>query len=172
MNESSSSTDDVAGRARQAAGDTAQRLGERARETGDAVQDRVSEQVDERSTAAGDRAQQTSEAVRDMSGQLRSQGNELGARAADEVATRVERLARYLRESDGDRIMGDLENFGRRQPLVVAAVGLAAGVAAARLLKASGNRSGSRARPDGESTAGRMRATPAAPDMPRGGATG
>lgn len=102
--------------------------------------DPVRDQVDDRTTAAGEATGQVGDAVRDMGGQLRSQGNDLPARAAEEVANRVDQLARYLRESDGERIMSDFEDFARRQPLVVAAVGLAAGVAAARLLKASGSR--------------------------------
>jgi hypothetical protein len=141
LSESSSWTGDAAGRARETVGDTAQRAGDKAREAGATVQERVRDQVGERSTTAGEQADQVSQAVRDMSGQLRSQGNDLPSRAAEEVANRVEQFARYLRESDGNRIMSDIEDFGRRQPLVVAAVGLAAGVVAARLLKASGSRS-------------------------------
>jgi hypothetical protein len=137
LSEFSSRTDDATDRVR----DIAQQASEKAREAGAAVQQRVSDEVDERSTTMGQQAGQVSQAVRDMSAQLSSQGNDLPARAADELASRVEQLARYLRESDGERIMNDLEEFGRRQPLIVAAVGLAAGVAAARLLKASGGRS-------------------------------
>lgn len=141
MSESSSWTDDASARARDTVSDTAQQAGQKAREAGATVQERVRDQVDRRSTAAGEQADQVSQAVRDMSGQLRSQGNDLPARAAEVVADRIEQLARYLRRSDGNRILADAEDLGRRQPLIVAAVGIAAGVAAARLVKASGSRS-------------------------------
>ncbi|HXM56985.1 MAG TPA: hypothetical protein VOB72_16410 [Candidatus Dormibacteraeota bacterium] len=137
MSESSSWTDDASGRAHQ----TAQRVGEKASEAGSAAHERVRDQVDQRSTPVGEQTGQVGQAMRDMSGRLHAQGNDLPARAAEEVANRIERLARYLRESDGERIVNDIEDFGRRQPLVVAALGLAAGVATARLLKASGGRS-------------------------------
>jgi hypothetical protein len=161
LSEFSSRTDDATDRVR----DTVERAGEKAREAGVTVQERVRDEVDERSTAMGQQAGQVSQAVRDMSTQLSSQGNDLPARAADEVASRVEQLARYLRESDGERIMSDLEEFGRRQPAIVVAVGLAAGVAAARLLKASGSRSGNGASPGSErwprsAAADRSTATP------------
>ena len=51
--------------------------------------------------------------------------------------TRPRRSAAGWSESDADRILRDVEDFGRRQPLAVAAIGLAAGFAASRFLKAS-----------------------------------
>jgi hypothetical protein len=53
------------------------------------------------------------------------------------VADRVERAGGWLRDSDGDAILRDVEDFGRRNPLAVAAGGLAVGFALSRLLKAS-----------------------------------
>ena len=104
------------------------------------MQDRVREQVDTRSTEVGHQVDSVAEAMRKAGEHLSGQGNELPARAAEQVAQRGEQLGRYLRESDADRILGDLEDFGRRQPWVVAAAGLAIGVAAARFLKASSQR--------------------------------
>jgi hypothetical protein len=49
----------------------------------------------------------------------------------------VERAGSWLQESDGDRIMRDVEDFARRQPLLVVAGGMVAGFALSRLLKAS-----------------------------------
>ncbi|MDQ6933127.1 MAG: hypothetical protein M3160_08105, partial [Candidatus Eremiobacteraeota bacterium] len=43
----------------------------------------------------------------------------------------------YLRNADGDQVLRDIENIGRRQPWVVLSAGLALGFAASRLLKAS-----------------------------------
>jgi ElaB/YqjD/DUF883 family membrane-anchored ribosome-binding protein len=104
------------------------------------MQDRVRQQVDTRSTEAGHQVDSVAEAMRKASAHLSGQGNELPAKAAEQVAQRAEQLGRYLRESDADRILADVEDFARKQPLVVAAVGLAIGVAAARFLKASSQR--------------------------------
>jgi hypothetical protein len=126
--------------AREALQDHAEKVTEKTREVGGTVQDTVREQVDTRSTQAGEQVGSVSDAMRDMSDQLRSQGNDLPAQIAQQAADRAEQVARYLREADADRILTDVEDFGRRQPWVMAAAGLALGVAAARFIKASGRR--------------------------------
>jgi ElaB/YqjD/DUF883 family membrane-anchored ribosome-binding protein len=118
----------------------AQQAKEQVQEATSSMQDRVREQVDTRSTEAGHQVDSVGEAMRTASQQLRGQGNELPAQVIEQVAERADQLGRYLRESDADRILGDLEDFGRGQPWVVAAGGLAVGVAAARFLKASSQR--------------------------------
>jgi hypothetical protein len=95
------------------------------------------EQVDQRSTQAGAQVSATADALRSTSQQLRDQGQDAPAQAAEKVAHHAERLGGYLSDSSADRILGDLEDFGRRQPMAVIALGLAAGFAASRFLKAS-----------------------------------
>lgn len=126
--------------AKEALQDHADKVTEKAKEVGGTVQDRVREQVDTRSTQAGEQVGSVSEAMRNMGEQLRGQGNDLPAQLAHQAADRAEQLGRYLREADADRILRDAEDFGRRQPWVMAAAGLALGVAAARFIKASGRR--------------------------------
>ncbi len=103
---------------------------------------RLREQVDTRSTQAGDQVQSVAEAVRTTSEQLRGQGQERPATVADQAAEGVERLGGYLRESDADRILGDVEEFARRQPWLIAILGAGVGFVAARFLKASSRGSG------------------------------
>jgi hypothetical protein len=110
---------------------------EKAQQAGQQARDRVRDQVDRRSTEAGDQAGSTAQAMRRASEQLRQEGNEPIARGMEQVADRVDRAGNWLRESDGDRILRDVEDFGRRNPLAVVAGGLALGFAASRLLKAS-----------------------------------
>jgi ElaB/YqjD/DUF883 family membrane-anchored ribosome-binding protein len=98
---------------------------------------RLREQVDTRSTQAGDRVQSVAEAVRTTSEQLRGQGKEREAKVAEQAADRAERLGGYLRESDADRILGDVEAFARRQPWLIAVAAGALGFLTARFLKAS-----------------------------------
>jgi gas vesicle protein len=94
-------------------------------------------QVDQRSTDAGERVSSTAEDVRAVGEELRKQGKDQPARLADQAAERAERFGSYLTESDADRILRDVEDFGRRQPWALALGGLALGFAASRFLKAS-----------------------------------
>ncbi len=123
--------------AQQAVQEKGQQAKEQVQQAASSAQDKMREQVDTRSTEAGHQVDSVAEAMRKASEHLSGQGNELPAKVAEQVAQRAEQLGRYLRESDADRILGDLEDFGRRQPWIVAAVGLAVGVAGARFLKAS-----------------------------------
>lgn len=98
---------------------------------------RLRDQVDQRSTQAGGQVQSAAQDVRKVAEQLRGQGKETPARVAEQVADRAESFGRYLRDADGERLLGDVEAFARRQPWLVAAGGLAMGFAASRFLKAS-----------------------------------
>jgi hypothetical protein len=117
---------EAAGHAADQAREAAGRLGERARA-----------EADRRSTEAGERLGQTAGDLRTVADELRAKGKDTPARVADQVAGRAERLAGYLRESDPERILHDLEDYGRRQPWVVVTAGVALGFLAARFLKAS-----------------------------------
>ena len=98
---------------------------------------RLREQLDTRSTPAGERVSTIAEAVRTTSEQLRSRGQEGPAKVADQAAERADRVGTYLRDSDGDRILNDIQDFARRQPWLVAVIGGIAGFLAARFVKAS-----------------------------------
>ena len=81
-------------------------------------------QVDQRSTEAGDKVGGFASDVRSVGDQLREQGKDQPAKLADQAAERAERVGELPRsESDADRILGDVEDFGRRQPWVVIAGG-------------------------------------------------
>jgi hypothetical protein len=110
---------------------------DRAREAAGEARGRVREEVDRRSTEIGDRIGGGAGDARTMAEELRKQGKDAPARYVEQAADRAERLGGYLRESDGDRILRDVEDFARRQPWAVAAGGALLGFAASRLLKAS-----------------------------------
>ena len=126
-------------------------------------------QVDQRSTDAGHRVGGFAADVRSMGETLREQGKDQPAQLADRAADRAERLGCYLEESDADRILGDIEDFGRRQPWAVIAGGVALGLVASRLLKASSSDRYQR-RATGQlperASALRDRAVPATPAVP------
>jgi len=101
---------------------------------------RVRDQVDQRSTQAGQQVSTTASDIRSVADQLRDQGKDQPAKLAEQAAQRAETLGDYLQRSDGDTILSDVEDFGRRQPWAVIAGGLALGFAASRFLKASSSR--------------------------------
>jgi hypothetical protein len=126
---------------------TAVQVQEKAREVGSQVgemtQDargRAREEVDRRSTQAGEQVSSTAAALRRPGSQLRDEGKDTPARVADQAAERAERLGGYLQEADADRILRDIEDFGRRRPWALAAAGATLGFLASRFLKASSAR--------------------------------
>lgn len=119
------SAQQAAGQAREKAGE----VGQRARQT-----------VDERSTQAGDGVSSLAQAMRKTSEELRSQGQDGQARANDRAADLFERLGNYMKEADADRMLRDVEAFGRRRPWALALGGAAVGLVASRFLKASSSR--------------------------------
>jgi hypothetical protein len=128
----------------ESSGSTAQQAKEKAQETAQQAtqqaKSRVSDQVDQRSTEAGQRVSGVASDVRSVSEELRRQGKDQPARLAEQAAQRAESLGDYLKRSDGDTILRDLEDFGRQRPWAVVVGGLALGVAASRFLKASSGR--------------------------------
>ena len=101
---------------------------------------RLSDQVDQRSTEAGERIAGTASDVRSIADELRSQGKDGPASLAEQVAGQADRLGDYLKGASGDRILRDVEDFARRQPMLVAAGGLMLWFAASRFMKASSSR--------------------------------
>jgi hypothetical protein len=101
---------------------------------------RLGDQVDQRSTQAGERIAGTASDVRSIAQELRNQGKDGPATLAEQVAGQADRVGDYLKGASGDRILRDVEDFARRQPMLVAAAGVALGFAASRFLKASSGR--------------------------------
>lgn len=101
------------------------------------AREQVRDQVNRRSSDAGERVQSTAADVRSVAEELRRQGKDAPAKYAEQAAEKAERLGGYLHEADGDRILRDVEDFGRRNPWAVVAGGIALGFMGSRLLKAS-----------------------------------
>jgi ElaB/YqjD/DUF883 family membrane-anchored ribosome-binding protein len=118
-------------------GESVDQAKQKAQEAVGEAKGRVQEQVDQRSTEAGKQVSSTAGDLRSVGEELRKQGKDTPAKLAEQAADRTERLGSYLTESDADRILGDVEDFARRQPWAVVAGGLALGFVASRFLKAS-----------------------------------
>lgn len=124
---------DAKDRAQDAAG-TAK---DQAQQTAQQAKGQIRDQVDQRSTQAGEQVLTTTEAIRQASSSLRDKGQDGPARFVDQAADRLESAGSWLKDSDGDRILSDAEDFGRRNTWAVVAGGVAIGVVLSRVLKAS-----------------------------------
>jgi hypothetical protein len=114
--------------------------GEQMRQASGQARDRMRGQVDQRSTQAGEQVHRQASDVRDVAQQLREQGKDGPAKVAEQVAERAERAGSWMKDSDADQIVSDVEDFARNNPWAVAAGGLALGFVASRMLKASSSR--------------------------------
>ena len=120
-----------------AGGSTTDQAKEKAQQAAGQAKGALRSQVDQRATEAGERVGGFASDARTIGDQLREQGKDQPAKLADQAADRAERLGNYLKRNDADRILQDVEDFGRRQPWVVIGGGLALGILASRFLKAS-----------------------------------
>jgi len=96
----------------------------------------VIDQIDQRMTDLGNVVGAHAGNLRAMSDTLRNQGQDNTARLVDMASDRLNQVSTYLTQTDGDRLIHDVESLARRQPLITGAAGLVLGLTAARLLKA------------------------------------
>lgn len=118
----------------QDAASVAQEKASELREQGSA---RLRDQFDQRSSQAGSQVRSLAEALRRGGNDLSNEGNSNAAQLTGQAADRIERLGNYLEQKRGDELMHDIETFARRRPWLLAGLGMLAGVAAARFMKAS-----------------------------------
>lgn len=91
----------------------------------------------------GGRIRTTAESVRVAAGQLRDDPNAaLVAGLVERGADAIDRIGAYVQETPVERITADAEELGRKQPWLLATAGVAAGLFASRLLKATRARRG------------------------------
>jgi hypothetical protein len=132
--------DSTTAKAQEKAQDAAGQAQEKAQQAAGQARDRVRDEVDTRSTQAGQQAETVAKDVRSVGEHLRAEGKDKPAEIADKAAARVADLGDYLKRSDGDAILRDVERFGRERPWAVMAGGVVLGIAASRFLKASSSR--------------------------------
>jgi ElaB/YqjD/DUF883 family membrane-anchored ribosome-binding protein len=130
-------TGGAAGKAQEVAAQAKEQVQEKADEVKAKASDRLREQLDSRSTQLGEQATSFGRAIRKSAELLEGEDNASAARTAHWAADRVERVAGYLKHSDSNRFIGDLEGFGRQRPWAAGALGAAVGFVGARFLKAS-----------------------------------
>jgi hypothetical protein len=129
--------DGSVGEAQEKAQEVAGEAQEKAREAAGKAQESVRQQIDQRSTKAGEQVSGTAQDLRSVGEELRKQGKDTPAKLADRAAEQTEKVGSYLKDNGPDKMLEDVEDFGRQRPWAVLAGGMAAGVLAARFLKAS-----------------------------------
>jgi hypothetical protein len=121
--------------------DAASAAQEKAVELKEQGKGKLGETLDQRTNKAGQQARKMAQALRQSGETLRSQGEaQQAAEVANGAADRIERLGGYLERTSGGALLRDVEDFSRRRPWMIAGVGLMAGLAASRFLKASSER--------------------------------
>ena len=147
--------DGIVGQAQEKVGEVASTAQEKAGELRQQGSSKLRDQLETRSTDAGRQARSLASSLRESSGGLRRDGNGTAAGFAEQLAERLEGVGGYLERKRGDELMGDVEDFARRRPWAFAGVGLLAGIAGARFMKASSERRYAGSRPTGYPYAGR-----------------
>jgi len=104
--------------------------------TTETVGSKIEDQAGTQMRRAGDMLGSVAQAVRQSGDQLREQQPQV-ASVADTAASQLEKAAGYVRESNPQDILREVEHFARRQPAVFVGGALLIGAVAARLLKAS-----------------------------------
>ena len=105
------------------------------------VQERASDQFNRQKETAASELSTVVNAVRRFGETLNNEGNgpiaRFAAQYGDKAANGLDRLARYLREQDPKRLLDDVQNFGRRQPVLLISGAFLLGFAGARVIKSS-----------------------------------
>jgi hypothetical protein len=120
--------------------DGAQQVQQKAVEAKQQTRERVRQQVDARASQTGEQVSKTGSALRQTAQHLRNDQQEQQAKVLEAVADRTEQFGRYLSQTDGDRLLRDVERLARQRPWVVAGGGAILGFLAARFTKASSRR--------------------------------
>jgi len=101
----------------------------------------VADQARSRAETQKDRATQsltsTAHALRQTGQHLEDQGERAVGQAMDKSAGQIERLAEYVERRDVSQLIGEAEDFARRQPTLFLGAAFAMGFAASRFLKSS-----------------------------------
>jgi hypothetical protein len=119
---------------------TAHQVQEKAGELRSQASSRVRQEVESRSTQVGEQSKVAGETLRQAGNSLREEGNESLAGLFDSLAGRVDNVGRYFADTDGDRLLRDVEQLARRKPWAAGGIAAVAGFLASRILKASSSR--------------------------------
>ena len=101
------------------------------------VRQKAASQLNEQKTRATDSLGSVADAVRQSTRQLRDQQFDTVAQVVERAADQIERLTTHLRERDLNELVAEAQQFARQQPAMFIGSSFAAGLLAARFIKAS-----------------------------------
>lgn len=130
-------TEQVKQQAQEKAQEVAGQAKEQTKQVASQAKEQARTQVDQRSTQAGEQVSSAATDAHSVAEELEKQGKDKPAKMVRQVAEKADQAGSYLQEANTDRILHDVEDFGREKPWAIAAAGLALGFAASRFLKAS-----------------------------------
>ena len=110
---------------------------ERAQSLAEQARARAREQVGQRSSDLAARASTVAGDLQVVAQSFRSQGRDAPASLAEHAAQRVSGAAQYLEGNTGERLLRDAEGVARQRPWMAVTGGVAVGLIASRVLKAS-----------------------------------
>jgi hypothetical protein len=126
------------------ASDAMVQLKNQADDTVEKIKTQANDQIDTQMTQAGLSLATVADAVETLSDQLRRGNQALLADYADRAGGQVDQLATYLRQSDPNKVLHDIEDFARREPALFLAGAFAIGLLGTRFLKSSSSQVGDR----------------------------
>ncbi len=127
----------VAQQAAQQAGQLVNQVQQQAGSVAQQVQGQARSQLAAQKDNVANSLSGLAQAARQIGDQMRQSGQAPLAHYADTTADQIQQTADYLRNRTLDQLIGDIENFARRQPAVFIAGGLVLGMLAARFIKSS-----------------------------------
>ena len=101
------------------------------------VRDKAASQLNEQKARATDSLGSVAQAVRQSTQHLREQQYDTVAQFVERAADQIERFSNHLRERDLNELVSEAQRFARHQPAVFIGSSFAAGMLAARFIKAS-----------------------------------
>jgi len=101
------------------------------------VRDKAASQLNEQKARATDGLGNVAQAVRQSTHHLREQQYDTVAQFVERAADQIERFSNHLRERDLNDLVSEAQRFARQQPAVFIGSSFAAGILAARFIKAS-----------------------------------
>jgi len=101
------------------------------------IRQKATSQINEQKNRATEGLGGVAQAVRDSTQQLRAQHYDTVADMVERAADQIERFSQNLRDRDLDQIVSDAQDLARKNPSVFIGASFAAGLLAARFMKAS-----------------------------------
>jgi ElaB/YqjD/DUF883 family membrane-anchored ribosome-binding protein len=101
------------------------------------VRQKAASQLNDQKARATDSLGSVADAVRQSTQQLRDQQFETVAQVVERAADQIQRLSNHLRERDLNELVAEAQQFARQQPAMFIGSSFAAGLLAARFIKAS-----------------------------------